>query len=145
MATEEGVVIRIDADTVWVKTKKSKACESCSSRGACSVMGGGDDMEVQAINAVGGKVGDRVVLSFETAPLLKATFLIYVFPILLLLAGAWIGLKLAPAFNLDPSTASAIGGLSFLALAFVYVKSKGTRMSRQDQYRPKVIRILRQK
>ncbi|MBL7180814.1 MAG: SoxR reducing system RseC family protein [Pseudomonadota bacterium] len=144
MATEEGVVIRIGAGTAWVKTTKSKACEGCSSKGACSVMGGGDDMEVQAINAAGGKVGDRVVLSFDTTPLLKATFLIYVFPILCMLAGALIGMKLAPAFNLGTSTASAIGGFSFLALAFIYVKSKGDRMSRQDQYRPKVIRVLRQ-
>ncbi|MBU0769650.1 MAG: SoxR reducing system RseC family protein, partial [Proteobacteria bacterium] len=58
MATEEGVVVRIDADTAWVKTKKSKSCEGCSSRGACSVMGGGDEMEVQVVNAVGGKIGD---------------------------------------------------------------------------------------
>ncbi|MBU0987433.1 MAG: SoxR reducing system RseC family protein [Proteobacteria bacterium] len=144
MATEEGIVIKLESDTAWVKTKKSKACEGCSSRGACSVMGGGDDMEVQAINAVGGKVGDRVVLSFDTAPLLKATFLIYVFPILCMLAGALIGMNLAPRFNIDPSIFSAIGGFCFFGLAMLFVKSKGNRMSQQDQYRPKVVRILRQ-
>lgn len=144
MATEEGVVIKVGADTAWVKTKKSKACEGCSSRGACSVMGGGDDMEVQAINAAGGKVGDRVVLSFDTTPLLKATFLIYVFPILFLLAGALIGAKLAPALDLDPSLSSALVGFSMFAAAFLYVRFKGNRMSKDERYRPKIIRILRQ-
>lgn len=144
MATEEGVVIRIDADTAWVKTKKSQACEGCASRGACSIMGGGDEMEVQAVNTAGGRVGDRVVINFDTTPLLKATFLIYVFPILCLLAGALTGMKLAPRFNFDPSVFAAVCGFLFFGLAFVYVRIRGNRMSQEDQYRPKVIRILRQ-
>ena len=143
MATEQGIVIRTETETAWVKTQKTKACEGCSSRGACSVMGGGEDMEVEAINAAGGKVGDRVVLSFETASLLKATFLVYVFPIICMLIGALIGQKLAPLLNLNGSTSSAIGGFLFLGLSILFVKIKGNRMSQQEEYRPKVIRILK--
>jgi sigma-E factor negative regulatory protein RseC len=144
MATEEGIIIKIDADTAWVKTKKSKSCEGCGSRGACSIMGGGDEMEVEAVNAVGGKIGDRVVLNFDTTPLLKATFLIYVFPILCMLAGALMGANIAPRFNFDPSIFAAVCGFSFFGLAFVYVRIRGNRMSQEDQYRPKIIRILTQ-
>jgi len=144
MATEQGTVIRTGTDTVWVKTQKTKSCEGCSSRGACSVMGGGEDMEVEAINAAGGKVGDRVVLSFDTAPLLKATFLLYVFPIICMLIGAFIGQKLAPVLNIDGSMSSAMVSFLFLGLSILFVKTKGNRMARQEEYRPKVIRILKQ-
>ncbi len=144
MATEEGVVLRIDARTAWVKTQKTKACEGCSSRGACSAMGGGEDMEVQAINAAGGKVGDRVVLSFDTSSLLKASFLLYVFPIICMLVGAFAGMQVAPAVNFDTSIVSAICAFLFFGLSFLFVKSKGNRMAQKDEYRPKIIRILKQ-
>ena len=49
MNTEEGVVIRIDAKNAWIKTVKTGACESCSSRGACNTLGGGKEMEVEAM------------------------------------------------------------------------------------------------
>lgn len=145
MATEEGVVLRIESHNAWVKTQKTKSCEGCASRGACSVMGGGEDMEVQAINAAGGKVGDRVVLSFDTSSLLKATFLLYVFPILCMLVGAFAGAQVAPAVNFDTSIVSAICGFSFFGLSFIFVKSTGNRMAQKDEYRPKIIRIVKQR
>jgi len=144
MATEEGVVLRIDSRIAWVKTQKTKSCEGCSSRGACSVMGGGEDMEVQAINAAGGQVGDRVVLSFDTSSLLKASFLLYVFPIICMLLGAFAGMQVAPAVNFDTSIVSAICAFLFFGLSFLFVKSKGNRMAQKDEYRPKIIRILKQ-
>lgn len=143
MATEKGVVLRIDSRTAWVKTQKTNACEGCSSKGACSVMGGGADMEVQAINVAGGKVGDRVVLSFDTSSLLKASFLLYVFPIICMLLGAFAGMQLAPAVNFDASIVSAICAFLFFGLSFLFVKSKGNRMAQKDEYRPKIIRILK--
>lgn len=143
MATEEGVILKIDSRTAWVKTQRTKACEGCSSQGACSTMGGGEDMEVQAINAAGGQVGDRVVLSFDTSSLLKASFLLYVFPIICMLLGAFAGMQLAPAVNLDASIVSATGGFSFFGLSFLFVKSKGNRMAQKDEYRPKITRILK--
>ena len=144
MATEQGIVIRTETETAWVKTKRSEACEGCSSRGACSVMGGGEEMEVEAINAAGGKVGDRVVLSFETASLLKATFLVYIIPVIFLLIGALIGQKLALILTLNESMSAAIGSLLLGGLSILFVKIKGNRMAQQEEYRPKVIRILKQ-
>lgn len=143
MATEEGVILKIDSSTAWVKTQKTKACEGCSSRGACSTMVAGEDMEVQAINAAGGQVGDRVVLSFDTSSLLKASFLLYVFPIICMLLGAFAGMQLAPAVNLDASIVSATSGFLFFGLSFLFVKSKGNRMAQKDEYRPKITRILK--
>ena len=143
MATEEGVVLRIDSDTAWVKTKKSKSCEGCSSKGFCHALGSQDEMEVEAINAAAGKVGDRVVLNFDTSSLLKASFLLYVFPIICMLAGAFVGMKLAPEWNFDTSTFSAIGAFLFFGLSVLFVKSQGNRMAQKDAYRPKIIRILK--
>jgi sigma-E factor negative regulatory protein RseC len=143
MATEEGVVTKIESTTTaWVKTTKSGACKSCSARSSCHSLGGGEETEVEAINQAGAQIGQKVVLSFDTSPLLKATFLLYMFPILTMIAGAFIGQQLAPNFNLDTSLLAAIFGFLFFGLTLLFVRSKGNKMAKKDEYRPKIIRVI---
>jgi sigma-E factor negative regulatory protein RseC len=142
MATEHGIVIRTDSRGAWVKTIKSGTCEGCSARGSCHSLSDRGEMEVKAINEAGAKVGDRIVLSFETASLLKATFLLYVFPILLLIIGAAIGQETAPYFNFNPSGFSAIIGFSFFFAAVLIIKVKANKLAKKKEYRPKIIKVL---
>ncbi len=145
MATEQGIVIKTDSSTAWVKTVKSGDCAGCSARGSCHAMGTDDETEVKAINEAGAKVGDRIVLSFETSSLLKATFLLYVFPILLLIIGAAIGHELASKFNFDPSGFSAISGFIFFFAAVLIIKTAANKLAKKNEYRPKIIKILNNK
>ena len=140
--TEEGIVFKTDATTAWIKTTKTGACESCSARGSCHTMGGGKEMEVQAVNVAGADIGDRVVIGFQTRSLLKASFLLYVFPILGLIAGAAIGNGVGPVIGLNASATSPTVGFLFFFLAFLFVRQKGSQLAKQSQYQPKVIRIL---
>ena len=142
LATEQGVVLRTDSQTVWVKTVRSGACEGCSAKGSCHTMGGGQDMEVKALNTAGARVGDRIVLSYETPSFLKATFLIYVFPIILLIAGALLGQMLAASLDLNPTAISIILGFAFFFIALIIVKSRANKMAPKNEYQPKVIKIL---
>ena len=144
MATEHGIVIRTDSHEAWVKTVKSGSCEGCTARGACHSHSLSDsgEVEVNAINEAGAKVGDRIVLSFQTSSLLKATFLLYVFPILFLIFGAAIGQQTAPYFNFDSSGFSAIIGFSFFFAAVLVIKIKANKMAKKNEYRPKIIKVL---
>ena len=99
-------------------------------------------MEVEVLNAAGAKVGDRIVLTFETASLMKATFLLYVFPILVLILGAGIGHWFALNLSLEPSVVSVVSGLSFFVISFMIVKTKANRMAKQDRYKPNITKIL---
>ncbi len=142
MATEQGVVLRTDSGSAWVKTVRSSACEGCTASGSCHSMGGERDMEVKAINTAGARVGDRIVLSFETASLLKATFLIYVFPIILLIVGAALGQVLAPLIELGPSALSVLLGFTFFFAALFIVKARANKMAQKNDYQPKITKIL---
>jgi sigma-E factor negative regulatory protein RseC len=144
LATEEGVVLRIDSGSAsaWVKTVQSSACEGCTAKASCHSIGGQRDREVKAINTAGAGVGDRIVLSFETAPLLKATFLIYIFPIILLIVGAALGQALAPFVKLDPSALSVLLGFAFFFAALFIVKTRANKMARKNEYQPKITKIL---
>ncbi len=143
MATEQGIVIKTDSSGAWVKTVKSGGCAGCTAREACHSTSSGAEMEVKALNEAGAKVGDRIVLSFANASLLKATFLLYIFPILLLMAGALIGQEAAPYFNFNPSGFSAILGFSFFFAALLIIKVKAGQLAKKNEYRPKIIKILK--
>jgi sigma-E factor negative regulatory protein RseC len=146
LATEEGVVIKLgnsNISTAWVKTMRSSACKSCSSRHSCSSDHNDKEMEVEAINSAGAKVGDRIVLSIQTSSLLKATFLIYIIPILAMLVGALLGQKLAfDNGSQDPSGYSALMAFLFLGLAALFVKLIGKSMSVKKEYTPTIVRIV---
>lgn len=143
MATEEGIVCRIDATTAWITTTRSSACETCASKGSCGTLGGGREMEVQAFNTAGAQVGDRVVISVETASLFKLAFLLYIFPILAMFAGALLGHTAAPFLNFEATHLSVVCAFLFFLLTFVLIRFSGNRLARKDAYRPKVVRILK--
>ena len=55
MATEKGIVTKINADTAWVRTLPSEACAGCSSCGTCNAQR--EDAEVEVLNEVGARIG----------------------------------------------------------------------------------------
>jgi len=100
-------------------------------------------MEVDAINLAGARAGDMVVVGFETASLIKASFLLYIFPIIGMIAAAAMGVGIAGRVGIDESVGSALAGFGGLAAAFFFVRKKGNRLAERSSYRPKVIRILK--
>ena len=143
MATEEGIVVEVNSMTARLKTTRSGACQTCVSRGSCSTIGSGKEMEVEALNLAGAKVGDQVVISFESSALLKISFLLYIFPILCLIAGALIGQWVASYWSSSGSASAVIFGILFFMLAFVIIKFRSNKLAKRDDYRPKIIRILK--
>ncbi|MEJ2659140.1 MAG: SoxR reducing system RseC family protein [Desulfobacteraceae bacterium] len=144
MATEEGIVTKISgqaSQTAWVKTSQSSACKSCSSRHSCNPEMG-SEREVEAINLVGAEVGDRIQISIETGSLLKATFLLYVFPVICMLCGGLVGNRLSAYMGLDPSPAAALVAVISFGGAMVVVRLRGKRMASETEYRPKITRII---
>ena len=144
MAIEEGIVFKIETPGMaWIRTTRSSACESCSSRDACQGSDSGKEMEmeVEALNTADARVGDRIVLNIKTASLLKATFLLYVFPILAMLAGALIGQSVAEARGSDPSSMAALFAFGFFGLSFVCIRITGRHLAKNQDYKPEIIKI----
>jgi sigma-E factor negative regulatory protein RseC len=78
----------------------------------------------------------------DTLPFLKGTFLVYMFPILLLVGGAALGEWIALASNLEsplPSVLLAFGGL---AAGLLFMKRVANRLAQRDEYRPRIARVI---
>jgi len=143
MATEEGIVIHTQDAFARVETTQSRSCKGCTSKGSCHIGADGKRAEVLALNLAGAREGDRILMQFETASLLKACFLLYIFPVGCMLVGAVLGHWIALTVGRDTSTIAALSGFSALILAFMTVRSKANRMGQQDAYKPKIMRILK--
>lgn len=142
MASEEGIVVRADASGTWVKTLRSDACNSCASKSACHSLGGGKEMEVAAINPIGARVGDRVVLKMNSSALLKGTFLIYMFPVLLLVGGAALGEWLSLLSNRQSPLLSILLAFGGLALGLLLMKLIANRLVQKTDYHPRIARVI---
>jgi sigma-E factor negative regulatory protein RseC len=140
MITENGIVTSATPATAWVKTVRSGACESCSSKKSCGTANSQKEMVVSVKNTLKVAEGDHVVIGLETAPVMFLTFLLYVFPILMLIAGALIGNQFGPAFSLNPSASSMIVGFVFFGIAFGVIRAKNRSMSDNQAYKPFLVR-----
>jgi sigma-E factor negative regulatory protein RseC len=105
-------------------------------------MGGGKEMEVEALNPIGAAPGDRVLIRFDTSKLMGISFFLYIFPILLLIVGAIVGQKIAPMLGMNPSVASALGGFALFGVAFLLVRWGSTNFVRKEGYQPSISRIV---
>jgi len=134
MATEEGIVTKVDGALAEVRTMKRAACEACSAKGFCH--DGGREMIVSVLNPVKARPGDRVRLEIATGVFVKVMFLLYIVPVLALLAGALAGLAISG------DKAAALGALVGFALAVTFVRATGRRMGDMAAYQPRIVRVL---
>lgn len=141
MITEDGIVTHATPEKAWINTTRSAACESCSSKDSCGVSHHpSQEMTLIVPNTLGVKKGDRVVVGIESAPMLFLSFLLYVFPIILLIIGALIGDALAPVLEMNSSALSMGFGFLLFALAFLIIRKKQAGMSKKNKYKPFLVR-----
>ncbi len=146
MAIEEGIVIAQKDGApglALVKTVRSGACESCAARHSCNVDRNSQEMEVAAVNLAGAAPGDRVCIQVATGPLLKVTFLTYLFPIICMLIGGLAGNRWALANSAGHESAiAALGAGAAFVTSFFLVKLIAKKMEKDTRYQPKITRII---
>jgi sigma-E factor negative regulatory protein RseC len=140
MITETGIVTDTNSSLAWIKTNRAGACEGCSSKASCGTANSQKELIVKVKNTLNVAKGDQVVIGIETRPILFLTFLLYVFPIILLTAGALIGNGIAPYLQMNPSLISMIIGFSFFGLSFYFIRKKNKSFEQKDEYKPFLVR-----
>jgi sigma-E factor negative regulatory protein RseC len=99
-------------------------------------------MDVNVVNALGARVGERVLIKMDSSPLLKATFLVYMVPILMLLLGAGLGQWVSHSAGSSSSALAAVFGFLFLAAGLALVRAVANRLAQNQDYRPRIVRII---
>ncbi len=145
MITKEGIITTATLSQAWVKTVRSSECESCEAKDSCHESDNEKEIIVQVENTINAGIGDRVIIGFRTAQLLQLTFMLYVFPIILLIAGAAAGQIAAPIIHTNQSITSLFSGFVCFAIAFMIIRKLNDKLATQKKYMPFTIRIMHRK
>ncbi|MEW5894346.1 MAG: SoxR reducing system RseC family protein [Candidatus Omnitrophota bacterium] len=82
----EGVVQSVEGDIVKVVLKPVTACGSCDARGSCPVLEGAGEKVVDVFQKnPAAKPGDEVIVVMETRHGIRALFLAYIIPLVLVI------------------------------------------------------------
>ena len=142
MSIEKGVVEKLENGFAWVRAQRKSACGACASRAHCSSIDGGKQMLVKVNNDLNAQKGDAVEFHLNSGFLLKCTFIIYIVPVLGLMAGAMIAAPIAGltgmnhSFTMVLSTLSGFLGAVFLSRGFIHQQTD------DDRFLPTIKRVF---
>jgi len=139
---ETGIVIEIKDGRAVVKMTASGGCEGCGASGSCKAVSGGRVLE--ADNAIGAKPGQHVVMRIEPSVFLKASFIVYMVPIIFLFLGAWLGGKVGPGLypGMSIDYWQALSGALFLGLSIFVIRLYDKGLKKGKMLMPVIIRIV---
>ncbi|MEJ2201197.1 MAG: SoxR reducing system RseC family protein [Desulfuromonadaceae bacterium] len=144
MIEESGTIIELKNQRIaLVVCQKSAQCKHCAAAGLCSIGDDGSSMRIEAHNDLGAKIGDQVRLMTSTRKFLQSSFILYIVPILALVAGAVAGDLLGSRFNvgMDPNLFTALTGTAALVISMFLIRLASRRLSKED-YMPRIVEIL---
>ncbi len=141
MLEEQAIVVDVSVEEVWVETCRQTACQSCSAKSSCghsllSKISGGKTQRLQVKTNQKLQVGDQVVLGLGEGAFIRGSALVYLLPLLALMAGALIGEYF---FGQDSVMSFALSGIGLLS-GFAYVRWYSLRHRQDSQYQPVVLR-----
>jgi sigma-E factor negative regulatory protein RseC len=129
--THMGEVTRIDGDAAVVRFMRSKMCKHC---GACIHIGD-KDAEVQIKNTLHAKVGETVRVELRVKSFLQASLLVYILPLVLLIAGLSLG-------SLHSEGMAIALGLLGAASIFFLLKKLEPRFEKSQRFDPYMVEIV---
>lgn len=142
MLYEQGVVVAVAPDALWVETVRASTCGACQARSACGhhlinqqQSGQRARLRVPVLSSSHYQVGDAVTLGLPEGALMRGALWVYGLPLLLLFLGALLGTSL-PVTRFD---ASAVLGVSGLILGFVINRVLSGRNGHNQAYQPALV------
>jgi sigma-E factor negative regulatory protein RseC len=149
MLVETGRVVAVEADSLWVETVRQTTCGSCSARKGCGhgLMNQISDGHQCLVRVLPGRlsptdcaVDDEVRISIPEEVVLRGSLVVYVLPLLCMLAAAGAGSYLAPQ---AADGAGALGAIAGLAVGFGLVRWHAWRHRDDCRLQPTLLEVLR--
>ena len=142
---EIGVVTGVKENGLaLVSAKGRELCGSCHCQESCSAVAGGTERKITAINRAGAAVGDQVLIRIGSGSVLKASFVVYLLPILALVGGSFMGAKYSGQIwaSGDPEAVSVLTGLFCLGASFILLRLFNRRLSQNHKYYPIIEEVI---
>ena len=140
-----GFILQASGDTALVSSSKRSICAECSDKGSCGLEDGhASDLpeEITVLNPVGAKPGDWVEFDLPGHTELRLSFIIWVVPLIGLLAGAALAGRIFTSASMSEDAMAAIGGVAGFILAFVPIMIYDRWMAKGKGVKPIITKIV---
>lgn len=143
MVEETGVVKKVDGFTAIVLVRKKGACDGCVIKGACETTDEG--AEIEALNPVHAKVGQKVRVSMTSQAYLKGSMIIYGMPLVLFIAAAILGKNIGEKYfsGYNSDLIAAITAMFSLVISIAGIKLWSMKAEKRTEFRPVIEEIIK--
>lgn len=140
---EKAVVIAREEDCIWVETRRQSSCQSCSASKGCGqglmsrLMPGREHylrVMDDRIDSDQLAIGETVEIDVPDQLILQASAIVYLVPLLMLLAGMFVGAWISPG---DPGAIT--GGLLGLLLGAGLVRLHAIHVRNDTRVQPRIV------
>ncbi len=136
MIEEIGTVIDCRDEIAEVAIERTEACAGCSAKSMCQPFGEKENrMIISAINNISAKKGNKVKVAVPSTTFIKASFIVYIVPVIFMLIGAFIG----EIYFKNDIVIFILSGLFFIISFFII--SKYSKLNKKI-YTPVITEIL---
>jgi sigma-E factor negative regulatory protein RseC len=144
MIEERARVISVDRGHAWVETRRQSTCGSCAANKGCgtSVLAkvlGKRRSRVRAIDPVGVRLGDEVLVGIAESALVRGSLALYTVPLIAMVGAAAVARGLWPDAGEPVVILSGLGGL---AAGLGWVRWFARRISNDPRYQPVILRRI---
>jgi len=133
-----GRVVDVKGSRAWVEIHREEACARCQSASLCHALGGRGALRVEAENAVGARLGQKVELFTSRSFGLLAAFFVYFVPAILFVGGVVIGAELLAW----PAWGSGLLGFALLASSWFIAWTVERQVRDRKDFQLSIGRIL---
>lgn len=117
---QKGIVIKKQENKVVVKIEQKSTCSSCHARGACTSLDKKDkEIEITTKDVENYSIGDEVIITISTKLGMKAVFIAFVLPLILIVLALFLSIKI---FSLSQSLSALISLVVLSAYYFLLYK-----------------------
>lgn len=143
MIEESATVTDLEGEDAWVSASAAGGCHGCSAQAGCGsgVLArylGGRPRRLRVNNSLGVRVGDEIVIGLRESAVVNGSVLVYLVPLVGLLAGAAALAGLASNLDLNTELAAIAGSAAGALLSVTLVNRRLARDS--DAFRPIMLR-----
>lgn len=135
-----GVVDALKGQNAVVNLTRSTACGDC---GACQMGKENLDRQVEAYNPVGAKVGDFVTMEMEDGKVLKAAFMVYIIPLVILVGCIFGTISVLQMFQISKNAElyGFLVGLVGMFISFMFIKQRDKKLAERGDMMITIVKI----
>lgn len=132
---DKGFVKNTDDKYAYIEMMLNSSCKSCSNKGVC--MAGDKPALLKIPNKYDLVAGDRIEIELTSGTKLTSGFLLFIFPILMMIVGYYIGYKFDPSDG-----AGMIGSLFGLVFGIITLMVINKIIAKKGIFLPKNVKKI---